>query len=364
MNHDALYIANLVAYFLIYICFTLGLNVSFGMSGILDFAFVTFMAVGAYVGGVFALGPEQAGSGINYVLGLHAPWPIGLLAGAAAASALGVLVGLVAVRRLRSDYMAIALVAVWTVAWDVVGNERGLFNGQAGIVSVPQPFASVFHTNPNNYVYVFIGIALLIGALLTFIAWAIQESSYGMALRAIREDQDAAAAFGKSVLRYRLKAMAIACAYAGVGGALTVEFIGGMNPSAWAIVETVIIFSALLLGGRGNVWGAILGALVVRVIIIEGTSLVPGLSSHPAIFGAARNILLGALLIIVLYFRPQGLLPEPRRRYFVDASAEGPNAHRTFDGVESTQPFWRRGGVRRGRRESVGAAVGRNDIAK
>lgn len=315
MNPVAIYVANLGVYFLIYCCLTLGLNLSFGMSGILDFSFITFMAMGAYFGGVAALGPEQAGTGITYILGLNAPWPAGLLIGAAAAAVLGAAVGLVAVRRLRSDYMAIVMVAVWTIAWDITGNETRLFNGQAGIVGVPQPLESDFNVNPATYVYVFLFIAAAVMGICLYIARGIESSSFGLALRAIREDQDAASAFGKSVLKYRLKAMAIACAFAGAAGALTVEFNSTMNPSAWAIVETVIIFSALLLGGRGNVWGAVLGALVVRILIIEGTSLIPGLSSHPSLFGALRNILLGALLIIVLYFRPQGLLPERLRKY-------------------------------------------------
>lgn len=321
MNTVAIYAANLGVYFLIYCCLTLGLNMSFGMSGILDFAFITFMAVGAYFGGVAALGPEQAGTGITYILGLNAPWPVGLLLGAACAAALGALVGLVAVRRLRSDYMAIVMVAMWTIAWDIAGNETRLFNGQAGIVGVPQPLESDFSLNPETYVYIFLAIAAVVVGVCLYIARSVETSSYGLALRAIREDQDAAAAFGKPVLMYRLKAMAMACAFAGAAGALTVEFTSTMNPSAWAIVETVIVFSALLVGGRGNVWGAILGALVVRIVIIEGTSLVPGLSSHPSLFGAMRNILLGALLIIVLYFRPQGLLPERRRTYGTDAGS-------------------------------------------
>ena len=327
MNSVALYIANLGVYFLIYCCLTLGLNLSFGMSGILDFSFITFMAMGAYFGGVAALGPEQAGTSITYILGLNAPWPAGLLIGAAAAALLGVVVGLIAVRRLRSDYMAIVMVAMWTIAWDVVGNDTGLFNGQAGIVGVPQPLETAFNVNPVSYVYVFLVICAAVMGICLFIAHRVESSSYGLALRAIREDQDVAASFGKSVLTYRLKAMALACAFAGAAGALTVEFNSTMNPSAWAIVETIIVFSALLLGGRGNVWGAILGALVVRIVIIEGTSLIPGLSSRPSVFGAIRNILLGALLVIVLYFRPQGLLPERRRSYGTRLLPEGQKKH-------------------------------------
>lgn len=316
MNDPILiYIATLIVYYLIYVSFTMGLNLSFGMAGILDFAFITFMAVGAYIGGVVALGPQEAGSGITYILGLNWPWPIGLLLGAAAAALIGVLIGLIAMRRLRADYMAIVMVSMWTIAWDTVGNTTELFNGQAGLINVPQPLASWFDVNPNTYVYVFIVITAVVAIILTVIAWRIQHSAFGNVIRSIREDQDVAEAFGKPVLKYRLKAMAIACAFAGVGGALTVEFVQGINPSGWAIVETFIIFSALLVGGRGNVWGALLGAFVVRIVIIEGSGILPIFPDHPELVGPVRNMIIGAMLIAVLYFRPQGLLPERPSRF-------------------------------------------------
>ncbi len=310
------YIANLGVYFLIYCVLTLGLNISFGMAGILDFAYITFMAFGAYFAGVTALGPATADMEISYILGLNWPFPLPLIAGAVAAGLLGGLVGLLAMRRLRSDYLAIVLVAVWTIAWNLVSNLTGLFNGQSGIVSVPQPLASTFNTDPNSYVYVFIPLAAVIVAILFVVAYCIERSPFGRVLRAIRADPDVAAAFGKHTFRMRLTAMVLGCTYAGIGGALTIEFIGAMNPSGWAIVETVIVFSALIVGGRGNVFGAILGALLVRIVIIEGTGLIPQVPNHPELLGALRNIAIGALVILVLYFRPQGVLPERKRRYY------------------------------------------------
>lgn len=218
-------------------------------------------------------------------------------------------------RRLRSDYLAIALVAVWTIAWSLVSNLGGLFNGQAGIVGVPQPLSDKFNTDPNSYVFVFIPLAALIVVILGVVGYCIERSPFGRTLRAIRADPDVAAAFGKRTFRLRLTAMILGCMYAGIGGALTIEFIGAMNPSGWAIVETVIIFSALLVGGRGNVLGAILGAMLVRIVIIEGTGLIPQVPDHPELLGALRNIAIGALVVVVIYFRPQGVLPERKRRY-------------------------------------------------
>ncbi|HXT36308.1 MAG TPA: branched-chain amino acid ABC transporter permease [Chloroflexota bacterium] len=321
-SSTAYYIANLAAYFLIYCTFTLGLNISFGMTGILDFAFVTFMATGAYFAGVTALGPSTPGSEIYYILGLNWPFPLDLLVGAAAAGLLGALVGLLAVRRLRSDYLAIVMVAVWTIAWNLVSNFSNLFDGTQGIVGVPQPLSTTFNTDPNSYVYVFIPLAAIVIAVLLVIGYCIERSPFGRALRAVRADPDVASTFGKPTFRLRLTSVIIACAYAGIGGALTIEFIGAMNTSGWAIIETVIVFTALLVGGRGNVFGAILGALLVRIVIIEGTGLLPQVPGHPELLGAFRNIAIGVVVILVIYFRPQGVLPERRRLYFEQPTRE------------------------------------------
>ncbi len=206
--------------------------------------------------------------------------------------------------------------AAWTIAWCLVSNLTGLFNGTAGVVGVPQPLSSTFNTDPNPYVYVFIPLAAVCVVILFVIAYCVETSPFGRVLRAIRSDPDVAAAFGKRTFRLRLRAMVLGCVYSGIGGALTIEFIGPMNPSGWAIVETVIVFSALIVGGRGNVFGAILGALLVRIVIIEGTGLIPQVPDHPELLGALRNIAIGVLVIVVLYFRPQGVLPERKRRYY------------------------------------------------
>ncbi len=261
------------------------------------------------------------------------PFPIPLIAGGLAAGLLGGLVGLLAMRRLRSDYLAIVLVAVWTIAWNLVSNLGNLFNGQAGIVGVPQPLSNAFNTDPNSYVFVFIPLTAVIVVILGVVAYCIERSPFGRALRAVRADPDVVAAFGKRTFRLRLTAMVLGCMYAGVGGALTISYIGAMNPSGWAIIETVIIFSALLVGGRGNVLGAILGAMLVRIIIIEGTGLIPQVPDHPELLGALRNMAIGALVIVVIYFRPQGVLPERKRTYFEPADRTREESKETIRAV-------------------------------
>lgn len=327
MPHDLnFYLATLAVYFLVYCILTLGLNISFGMAGIFDFSYITFMAIGAYFAGIAVLPPSNQ-PGLQWILGLNLSFPLDLLIGALAAGCCGLLIGVIAIRRIRTDYLAMVLVAVWTISWSVASTATGLFNGQQGLIGVPQPLEAQLGVNPNNYVFVFIPIALVVLAVLFTVAYRIERSPFGRALRATREDQDVAAAFGKRTVRLRLTAMVIGCVYSGVAGALTIEFLSAMSPNAWAIVETVIIFSALIVGGRGNVWGAVLGALLVRIVIIEGTGLLPTIPDHPDLIGATRNIAIGVLVLVVLYFRPQGVIPEVRRRYFErpGAAAKAPS---------------------------------------
>jgi ABC-type branched-subunit amino acid transport system permease subunit len=119
-------------------------------------------------------------------------------------------------------------------------------------------------------------------------------------------------------------ALVIGCFYAGVGGGLLIEFIGAINPSGWSAPERFIIFAALLVGGRANNLGTFLGCLLVPVILLEGTRFIPVLSDHPALISNLRFVIVGALLIVALWFRPQGLLPERKRFYEIPLARTSP----------------------------------------
>src|SRR5579875_90945 len=113
------YAITLLFFFFLYCILNWGLNLQFGRTGILNFAYIAFVAVGAYIAGVLSLGPPAAGSGQSYILGAALPYPLPLLAGGVAAMLLGLLVGLVAFRRLRSDYLAIVMISLSIVGYDV-----------------------------------------------------------------------------------------------------------------------------------------------------------------------------------------------------------------------------------------------------
>lgn len=316
MDQLPYYLATLVVFFFINNILTWGLNIQFGYAGILDFTYITFFALGGYFTGVGLLGPATVDSGQTYIFGLGWPFILSLLMGAVAAAVLGFLIGLVALRRLRDVYLAIVTVSVGSIAYDFIGTNHQLFNGWDGIVGVPSPFNTFLKLDLNTYTFFYIAVAAVPMIVLWVIANRLYASQLGRTLRAIREDSEAAEAFGKNVFRFRMIAMVIGCIYAGIGGGLAIGYISSLDPGGWTTNETFIIWAALLIGGRANNWGAVLGTLLVPIIFVEATRFLPSVPGHPELIAAVRNIVIGALLILVLRFRPQGILPEPRRRFF------------------------------------------------
>ena len=314
MDQWLYYIATLVVFFFIFNIMTWGLNIQFGYAGILDFTYITFFATGAYFAGATAMGP--ASGDVHYILGTNWNFAASLVLGGIVAGILGALVGLVALNRLRSDYLAIVTVSVGAIAYDFVSNQRWLFNGFDGLLGVPYPFDDILNLDPNTYTLFYIVFAGVVMLLLWVFAQRIYNSPFGRALRAIREDLDVAEAYGKNTYAMRMIAMVVGCAYSGIAGALLIGFISAFNPGGWTPPETFLIWAAMLIGGRANNLGAVIGSLLVPVIFIEATRFLPAVPGHAEFIPAMRNILVGFLLIAVLWYRPQGLLPERRKRFF------------------------------------------------
>ncbi|MHB1234287.1 MAG: branched-chain amino acid ABC transporter permease, partial [Microbacteriaceae bacterium] len=158
------------------------------------------------------------------------------------------------------------------------------------------------------------GVTLIITLIMWFLMSRITRSPLGRTFRAIRDDPDVAAALGKGVFRYQLIAMLIGSFYAGIGGGLIIEFSSSFNTSAWLPGETFLIFAAVIVGGLGNNKGVILGALIVPVLFVQLPRFLPDIPGHPGLILNIDAIAIGVLLMVVLWFRPQGLIPERRRR--------------------------------------------------
>src|SRR5947209_4813488 len=312
------YAANLLIFAGVDIIACLALNLQFGVSGIVNFSFIIFQAAGAYAAAILSMPPDSAPdySFQIYFGGYQLPFPIPWIGGAIAGGLLALPVGLVVLRRLRADYQAIALLVTSIIANTVINNARPLLNGAAGLALVPQPLQDQFNTNAGSYQYLYIGLTAIGVAIMWFVSARIVNSPYGRTLRAMRENEIAATALGKNPTALKMTIFIVGGAIAGLSGAILVGFLTVWAPSTWLYPETIILFAALIVGGRGNNLGAILGALLVPVGFEEVTRLLIRMNiGPPNLIPALEWVAIGLFILGFLWFRPEGVRPEPRRGF-------------------------------------------------
>ena len=307
------YVFTLVFFLFDYWILAMGLNIQYGETGILNFAYIGFVAIGAYFTGVFSL-HSAAGTGQFYILGLGLPFPLNLVLGGVAAMCFAFIVALVSLRRLRTDYLAIVLISLSLVLYDFCNNYVGLFNGADGLYNVPEPFAKPFGLNVNSFIPFFACVTAAVSLLMWFAMSRMMRSPMGRTFRAIRDDEVVAAALGKNVFRAKLKSMLIGSFYAGVGGGLLIQFGGSFNPTAWLPGETFVVFAVLLVGGMGSNLGMFVGALLVETLLIHLPAFLPEVPGHPGLIEYFDNAVVGIVLMVMLWFRPQGVAPARLRR--------------------------------------------------
>jgi branched-chain amino acid transport system permease protein len=300
----------------------LGLNVIWGWSGDFDLAYYGYVAIGAYMTLVLTIGPAQAPA--EYILGLSLPYPLAVVGAIVTAMAVGLVVGSIALRHLRGIYFSIVTLGAVYVMYVFAGQYTPLFDGFNGLSGLYDPMGDWFGLDFQSYQYFFLGLSLVMFVLVYLFMARVSRSRFGMALRTLREDERAAAAFGRDIYRLKLKGYVLGAGIGGFAGALFAGYLGSFNTSAWAPVEVIVLYAAVLVGGRGNIMGVALGVLIMGVLVQESTRFLqklPVLSGlqyldqHPQILLAARGALIGLVLVLFLRFRPQGLLPERR---FVD----------------------------------------------
>jgi branched-chain amino acid transport system permease protein len=290
------------------------LHLQYGVAGVTNFALIIFQAAGAYATSVLTLPPQSANGGFQqYVLGLSLPFPVAWIGSMVAGAALAVPVGLVALRRLRTDYQAVVLLVISVIATLVVTNLIGLFDGSAGLALIPMPFNNILDSSSNEYVIVMALILIPVCGAVIYLVRRVTETPWGRCLRAMRDNQDGASAVGKDVNALKMQAFVIGGAIAGLSGGILASMIAVWSPAAWGFSETFFIFAAVIIGGRGNQWGAVVGALTVPVLFGEVPRFLPPIGG-PDLLPALQVICVGLLIIAVIVFRPRGILPERRRR--------------------------------------------------
>ena len=286
-----------------YALMALGLNVIWGLAGMVNLGLVGFVAVGAYTSALLTVK-------------LHVPMP----AAWAAAAAVGALAGggvALLTARLRGDYLAIVTLGFAEVVRLAASNEIWLTGGTDGISAIPGPFRGALSPLQFNLAY-----ALLVWAVVALAAWLLARlsgSPFGRVLRAIREDEMVAAVAGKPVLAFKLRCFMVGAAVLALSGALSAHYVGYVAPDGFAPLVTIYVVLALTMGGTGTMRGALLGAVLV-IALTEGTrflgAALPALG--PVQVAALREGLIGTVLIVMLSWRPQGLIPERPRTLRLD----------------------------------------------
>jgi branched-chain amino acid transport system permease protein len=247
------------------------------------------------------------------VKGLYVGVPIvlGLLAAIVFSAAGGAIVALVTAR-LRDDYLAIVTLGFAEVIRIVSSNEIWLTNGTDGVSGIPGPLRG--QVPPATFNLIYLGLVVVVVAAVLWVLQNAVRSPFGRVLRAIRDDPQVAAVAGKWVLRFKVQAFTVSAAILGLAGALYGHYTSFVAPDVFVPLFTLNIVLALSLGGLGNNYGALLGALVI-VGFQESVRFVtiPGLAA--AQIGALREFVIASALIVVLRSRPTGVLPERPPRW-------------------------------------------------
>jgi branched-chain amino acid transport system permease protein len=283
----------------------LGLNLQWGMTGLFNVGVAGFVAVGAYTSAILTT-PDAADR-----LGGFG-WPVGLgwLAAMATSGLAGLAVGALALR-LRDDFLAIATFGVAVTIQLVATNAQTLTGGTFGIQFVPKPLQAWLGTGTGwtlGYLALVVGVLAVAYAALQRLA----ASPWGRVLRAVREDEEAAASLGKRAFAFRLQAFAIGGMLMGLGGAVYAHFVGYIAPEDFLPILTFQLWAMLIVGGSGNHKGAVLGAFVVWAVWAGAGALlrdaVP--QAEQARAAALQVMLIGVLIAAMLVWRPRGLVGE------------------------------------------------------
>ncbi|HEY7967879.1 MAG TPA: branched-chain amino acid ABC transporter permease, partial [Solirubrobacteraceae bacterium] len=308
------YITTLLVYGGIDAIACLGLSQQFGVAGVTNFGFIIFQAAGAYTAAVLSLPPDGANGGFQqYVLGWNLPFPLPLIGATLVGGLLSVPFAAIVGRRLRGDFAAVGLLVTAVMFNLLVTNFQPFLNGAAGLSLVPQPLQNVLNPQGSAYAWSYSAAAILLAFVVYRFVRRITNSPYGRTLRAMRDNDVVADSLGKNLRSLRTSALVTGGAIAGLSGGLLVGFITLWDPQAWGYAETIVLFAAVIIGGRGNHRGAVLGAILVPLAFEEATRYIPPVPNDANLVPALQWVVIGLLIVVFLWFRPQGILPERRR---------------------------------------------------
>lgn len=287
---SSIYQTNIMTTALMYIVLGLGLNIVVGQAGLLNLGYVAFYAAGAYT---YALLHQHFGVGFWLALPL----------GALAATILGVLLAL-PVLRLQGDYLAIVTLGFGEITRLVLENWNEFSFGPSGISGIPRPGLFGMEMGMHDATVYMYFLMILLCIITIFVVNRLQDSRIGRALLALREDEIACQAMGIDKTRVKLTAFALGSTWAGLVGVIFAAKTTFVNPASFTFLESAMILSIVVLGGMGSIIGIVIGALVLIL-----------LPEYLRAFSDYRMLLFGTIMVIMMIFRPQGIVEGVRKTY-------------------------------------------------
>lgn len=289
----SLYLGTLIA---IYAIMALALNIQYGFAGLLNFGLVAFFAISAYASAIMSL------NGVPIFLSMLLAILISAIAG-----------GLIAIptMNLAVHYWAIVTISIAELVRVIIQNEEWLTAGTYGLGDIPQPLVSSI---PQDlYPWFFLGLTLAALLLCYIVSSIIVSSPYGRVLKVIREDEDYAQSLGKDVPKFKLWTMVVGAAMTGLAGALYAHFTTYLHPQVFEPIVTFIIWAAVILGGKGNLKGGILGAFVIVLLYSSTRFIGDYVDLSATTIASIRLAAIGLLITTIVIVRPNGLLPEKKK---------------------------------------------------
>ncbi|MFA9433191.1 MAG: branched-chain amino acid ABC transporter permease [Deltaproteobacteria bacterium] len=286
----SMYQTNIMITGLIYVMLGLGLNIVVGLAGLLDLGYVAFYAVGAYS---YALLNHHFGIGF---------W-VALPIGAGVGVLFGILLGF-PVLRLRGDYLAIVTLGFGEIIRLILENWNEFSFGPSGIANIPRPSLFSIQLSLHNATIYLYYLMILLVLFTIFVVNRLQDSRIGRAWIALREDEVACEAMGVDRRKTKLTAFALGATWAGMAGVIFAAKTTFINPASFTIWESIIILCIVVLGGMGSIIGVILGAFVLIL-----------LPEYLRAFSEYRMLIFGGMLVLMMVFRPGGIVSDVRRTY-------------------------------------------------
>ncbi|MEA1964389.1 MAG: branched-chain amino acid ABC transporter permease [Candidatus Aerophobetes bacterium] len=296
-------IINFVIYLLsmigIYSLLAMSLNFQVGFTGLINFGQIAFFCIGAYTSSLLVV---KAG----------APLIMGFLGGMALSGLFGYIIS-IPTKSLKADYWAIATLAGGEVVRLIALNEDWLTEGPFGVMSIPQPLRWLFSRDTYPLFYLLFIIACVV--IVYFVLSLLTNSPFGRNLKAIRDEEELCLSLGKNTRKLKLQAMVVAGIVAGLAGALFAHYITYISPENFKPIETFLMWAMIIVGGRGNHLGAILGAVVIQLFNVSTRFIGGYVPFGPDSMAALRMVIIGVLIVLFVLHRPEGLIKERKKVY-------------------------------------------------